>query len=183
MRWGLGIVAHETPTGPPASGAEQARAGSGAEPDPRRWRILGVTLVVGFMSLLDVTIVNVAIPSIRSGLGATSGQVQWVVSGYALAFGLTLVTGGRLGDAYGRRRLMLIGLIGFIVSSAAVGLAPGIGLVVVARLLQGAAAGFLTPQNAGLIQDLFTGPERGRRSGRSGSRSRCPPRWGRCSAG
>ncbi|HET9419650.1 MAG TPA: MFS transporter [Nocardioides sp.] len=134
-------------------------------PDPRRWRILGVALVVGFMSLLDVTIVNVAIPSIRSGLGATSGEVQWVVSGYALAFGLTLVTGGRLGDAYGRRRLMLIGLVGFVASSAAVGLAPSIGLVVVARLLQGAAAGFLTPQNAGLIQDLFTGAERGRAFG------------------
>ena len=136
-----------------------------AEPDPRRWRILGVSLVVGFMSLLDVTIVNVAIPSIRSGLGTTSAQVQWVVSGYALAFGLTLVTGGRLGDAYGRRRLMVIGLLGFIASSAAVGLAPSIGWVVVARLAQGAAAGFLTPQNAGLVQDLFSGAERGRAFG------------------
>ena len=134
-------------------------------PDPRRWRILGVTLVVGFMSLLDVTIVNVALPSIRSGLDTSAGTVQWVVSGYALAFGLTLVAGGRLGDAYGRRRLMLIGLTGFIVSSAAVGLAPNAELVVAARLLQGASAGFLTPQNSGLIQELFQGPERGRAFG------------------
>ncbi len=96
------------------------------EPDPRRWRILAVTLLVGFMSLLDVTIVNVAIPSMRAGLDTTAGTVQWVVSGYALAFGLTLVAGGRLGDAHGRRRMMLIGLTGFIVSSAAVGLAPNI---------------------------------------------------------
>ena len=81
------------------------------------------------MSLLDVTIVNVALPSIRSGLGTSAGTVQWVVSGYALAFGLTLVAGGRLGDAYGRRRLMLIGLTGFIISSAAVGLAPNVELV------------------------------------------------------
>ena len=97
------------------------------EPDPRRWRILGVSLVIGFMALLDVTIVNVAIPSIQSGLDTTPATVQWVVSGYALAFGLTLVAGGRLGDAYGRRRLMLIGLTGFIVASAAVGLAPNAG--------------------------------------------------------
>jgi EmrB/QacA subfamily drug resistance transporter len=134
-------------------------------PDPRRWRILGVTLVVGFMSLLDVTIVNVALPSIRTGLDTSAGTVQWVVSGYALAFGLTLVAGGRLGDAYGRRRLMLVGLSAFIVSSAAVGLAPSVELVVAARLLQGASAGMLTPQNSGLIQELFQGPERGRAFG------------------
>ena len=137
-------------------------------PDPRRWRILGVTLVVGFMSLLDVTIVNVALPSMRTGLDTSAGTVQWVVSGYALAFGLTLVAGGRLGDAFGRRRLMLIGLTGFIASSAAVGLAPDAGLVVAARLLQGAAAGLLTPQSSGLIQELFRGPERGRAFGMFG---------------
>lgn len=137
----------------------------GDEPDPRRWRILGVTLVVGFMALLDVTIVNVAIPSIRTGLHTSAGTVQWVVSGYALAFGLTLVTGGRLGDAYGRRTMMLVGLAGFIVASAAVGLAPSALWVIVARLVQGGAAGLLTPQNSGLIQQLFRGPERGRAFG------------------
>jgi hypothetical protein len=123
-----------------------------SDPDPRRWRILGVTLVVGFMSLLDVTIVNVALPSIQQGLGTSAATVQWIVSGYALAFGLTLVTGGRLGDAYGRRRLMLIGLTGFIVSSAAVGLAPVAWVAVAARLVQGLSAGLLTPQNSGLIR-------------------------------
>jgi len=138
------------------------------EPDPRRWRILGVTLVVGFMSLLDVTIVNVALPSIQQGLGTSASTVQWIVSGYALAFGLTLVTGGRLGDAYGRRRLMLVGLTGFIVSSAAVGLAPVAWVAVAARLAQGLSAGLLTPQNSGLIQQLFTGAERGRAFGAFG---------------
>jgi EmrB/QacA subfamily drug resistance transporter len=137
-------------------------------PDPRRWRILGVTLAVGFMSLLDVSIVNVAIPSMRESLGTTSGTIQWVVSGYALAFGLTLVAGGRLGDAYGRRQMMLIGLTGFVVSSAAVGFAPTAELVVVARLAQGATAGLLTPQNSGLIQMLFRGPERARAFGAFG---------------
>jgi EmrB/QacA subfamily drug resistance transporter len=134
-------------------------------PDPRRWRILGVSLVIGFMALLDVSIVNVAIPSMRDGLHTSAGTIQWVVSGYALAFGLTLVAGGRLGDAYGRRRLMLVGLVCFIVSSAAVGFAPNAELVVLARLLQGASAGLLTPQNSGLIQQLFRGRERGRAFG------------------
>jgi EmrB/QacA subfamily drug resistance transporter len=138
------------------------------EPDPRRWRVLAVSLVVGFMSLLDVTIVNVAVPSIRAGLDTSAATIQWVVSGYALAFGMTLVAGGRLGDAHGRRRMMTIGLIGFVVSSAAVGLAPNAASIVVARLVQGASAGLLTPQNSGLIQQLFRGPERGRAFGMFG---------------
>lgn len=135
------------------------------EPHPHRWRILGVSLVVGFMALLDVSIVNVAIPSMRTGLDTSAATVQWVVSGYALAFGLTLVAGGRLGDAYGRRRMMLIGLVCFVISSIAVGFAPTIETVIAARLLQGASAGVLTPQNSGLIQQLFRGRERARAFG------------------
>ncbi len=150
----------------PATGEDaEGRRSTAYEPDPRRWRILAVSLVVGFMSLLDVTIVNVAIPSMQSGLDTSAAAVQWVVSGYALSFGLVLVIGGRLGDAFGRRRLMLVGLTGFVVSSALVGIAPGIELVVAARLLQGISAGLLTPQNSGLIQTLFRGAERGRAFG------------------
>ncbi len=130
--------------------------------------MLAVSLVVGFMSLLDVTIVNVAVPSIRAGLETSAATIQWVVSGYALAFGMTLVAGGRLGDAYGRRRLMTIGLVGFIVSSLAVGMAPNAAAIIVARFAQGASAGLLTPQNSGLIQQLFRGPERGRAFGMFG---------------
>ena len=132
-----------------------------AAPHPHRWRILAVTLIVGFMALLDVTIVNVAIPSMQAGLDTTPQTVQWVVSGYALSFGLVLVAGGRLGDLHGRRIMLLIGLSAFIVSSAAVGLAPTAGWVVFARLVQGLAAGLLTPQSSGLIQQLFSGAERG----------------------
>ena len=73
-------------------------------PDPRRWRILAVCLLVGFMALLDVTIVNVAVPSIRAGLETSAGAVQWVVSGYALAFGMTLVAGGPSGCSASRWR-------------------------------------------------------------------------------
>lgn len=146
-------------------GQEQTSGQDADAPDPRRWRILAVSLLVGFMALLDVTIVNVAVPSMQEGLDTSASTVQWVVSGYALTFGLLLVTGGRLGDAYGRRRLMLVGLVAFVVASALVGLAPSVELVIAARLLQGAAAGLLTPQNSGLIQSLFRGEERGRAFG------------------
>jgi EmrB/QacA subfamily drug resistance transporter len=145
---------------------ESPRAEAAAsEPHPHRWRILVVSLVIGFMTWLDVTIVNVAIPSMEHGLDTRAATVQWVVSGYALALGLTLVAGGRLGDAYGRRRMMLIGLCGFVLSSAAVGFAPNVDLVIAARLAQGASAGLLTPQSSGLIQQLFRGRERARAFG------------------
>ncbi|MCK2244299.1 MULTISPECIES: MFS transporter [unclassified Crossiella] len=140
-----------------------------AEPDPRRWRALAVTLTAGFMVLLDVSIVNVALPSIQRDLAATAGGVQWVVSGYALTFGLVLVFGGRLGDALGRRRMFLIALTGFVLTSALAGAATTPELLIVARLLQGMAAGLLTPQNTGLIQELFRGPERGRAFGLFGA--------------
>jgi EmrB/QacA subfamily drug resistance transporter len=145
--------------------------GAGQEyvPDPRRWKALAVTLIAGFMTLLDVSIVNTALPSIQRDLHATIGGIQWVVSGYALTFGLVLVTGGRLGDALGRRRMFLLSLAGFVLTSALAGAASNETLLVVARLLQGVAAGMLTPQNTGLIQDLFRGSERGRAFGMFGS--------------
>jgi len=133
--------------------------------DPKRWRALAVTQIAGFMSLLDVSIVNVALPSIQRGLGASAGAVQWVVSGYALAFGLALVPAGRLGDTLGRRRMFLIALTAFVVTSALSGAAPTAELLVGARLLQGVAGGMLIPQSSGLIQELFRGAERGRAFG------------------
>jgi EmrB/QacA subfamily drug resistance transporter len=128
-----------------------------------------VTLAGGFMILLDVSIVTVAIPSIEQGLGTSASGVQWVVSGYPLMLGLALVAGGRLGDAFGRRNMYLIALSGFVATSVFAGLAPTLTLLVVARLLQGLVAGLVTPQNGGLIQDLFRGPERGRAFGLLGA--------------
>ena len=142
-----------------SSGTDASAVDRGAHPD--RWRALAVTQLAGFMSLLDVSIVNVALPSIQQGLSASVAQVQWVVSGYALTFGLVLVAGGRLGDALGRRRMFLVALTGFVLTSALCGAAPSAGLLVAARLLQGLVAGLLTPQNSGLIQVLFRGAERG----------------------
>ncbi|MFD7919983.1 MFS transporter [Streptomyces sp. NPDC059740] len=155
------MTASASAAGGPGTGGQEP----GYEPDPRRWRALWVTLVAGFMSLLDVTIVAVALPTVQHDLHATPAQVQWVVSGYALAFALALVTAGRLGDALDRRRIFLLALSGFVVFSAACGAAPDITLLVVARLAQGLAAGFMAPQNSALIQQMFRGAERGRAFG------------------
>jgi EmrB/QacA subfamily drug resistance transporter len=150
------------------SATEERQAATDADeytPDPRRWRALSVTLTAGFMSLLDVSIVAVALPSMREGLGASPAAIQWVVSGYALTFGLALVPAGRLGDAVGRRTMFLAALAGFVVCSAAAGAAQTVGMLVAARLAQGVAAGALAPQNSALIQQLFRNAERGRAFG------------------
>ncbi|MDN3027062.1 MFS transporter [Streptomyces sp. S.PB5] len=146
------------------AGAAADTAGSTA-PDPNRWQALWITLIAGFMILLDVTIVAVALPSMQRDLHATPASVQWVVSGYALTFALALVVAGRLGDALGRRRIFLLSLSAFVLCSAAVGAAPTVTLVVLARLAQGVAAGFMAPQNSALIQQLFRGSERARAFG------------------
>ncbi|GAA0926275.1 MFS transporter [Streptomyces thermoalcalitolerans] len=146
------------------------RTGDPADaPDLRRWKALWVTLTTGFMSLLDVTIVAVALPSMQRELNASAASVQWVVSGYALAFALVLVPAGRLGDAVGRRRIFLGALAGFVLCSAAAGAAPTIAWLVVARIVQGACAGCLAPQNSALIQQMFRGAERGRAFGLFGA--------------
>jgi EmrB/QacA subfamily drug resistance transporter len=137
--------------------------------DPRRWQALTVSLAGAFMVLLDVSIVNVALPSIEREFGVSAGTVQWVVSGYALAFGLALVPAGRLGDTIGRRRMFLIALSAFVLTSALTGAAQTTGWLLAARLLQGVAGGMLIPQNVGLIQDLVRGAERARAFGLLGS--------------
>lgn len=139
------------------------------KPADSRWRALAVCLVAGFMTLLDVSIVNVALPSLKTGLNASPDDLQWVLSGYALAFGLVLVPSGRLGDTHGRRALFMIGLAAFTLTSAAAGLATGPAWLVAARFAQGVASGILNPQVAGLIQQLFTGHERGRAFGLLGA--------------
>jgi EmrB/QacA subfamily drug resistance transporter len=137
--------------------------------DANRWKAMSVALVAGFMTLLDVSIVNVALPSIRADLGLSSGGLQWVLSGYALTFGLLLVPAGRFGDARGRRNVFIVGLAAFTVSSAAAGLATSALWLIVARLVQGAAAGVVNPQVSGLIQQLFRPAERGRPFGLLGA--------------
>lgn len=136
---------------------------------PQRWRALTAGLVAAFMALLDVSIVNVALPSIADELGAGPGTLSWVVSGYALAFGLLLVPAGRLGDARGRRPVFVTGLAVFMLASLACAAAPSPGALVAARLLQGFGGGLITPQTSGLIQQMFSGAERGKAFGALGA--------------
>ncbi|MBM0260455.1 MFS transporter, partial [Micromonospora sp. 4G55] len=137
--------------------------------DRRRWQALGVGLVAAFMTLLDVSIVNVAVPSMDRALHASPSDLQWVLSGYALTFGLILVPAGRFGDARGRRTAFVVGVALFTLTSALAGLATSPAWLVTARLLQGAAAGVVNPQVTGLIQQLFPGAERGRAFGLLGA--------------
>ncbi|MEU6725988.1 MFS transporter [Nonomuraea wenchangensis] len=134
-----------------------------------RGRALAVCLVAAFMTGLDVSIVNVALPSIREGLHAREDGLQWTLSGYALTFGLLLVPAGRLGDARSRRTLFMWGVVLFTLASVACGLAWNMNVLIASRLLQGMAAGMLNPQVSGLIQQMFRGHERGRAFGALGA--------------
>jgi EmrB/QacA subfamily drug resistance transporter len=140
-----------------------------ADLDPRRWAALAVCISALFITLLDVSIVNVALPSIQRGTGADPAELQWVVSGYALAFGMVPIIGGRLGDDRGRKLMLLVGIASFVVFSAMVGLAPTPGVLIAGRVLQGLAGGLLNPQVSGLVQQLFPVHERGRAFGTLGA--------------
>jgi len=137
--------------------------------DPRRWLALAVCCSALFMTLLDVSITNVALPSIGSSIDAGPALLQWVVSGYTLAFGLVPVLAGRLGDDHGRRRMFIIGTTGFVVTSALSGLSPDGGLLIASRILQGICGGLINPQVSGLVQQMFSGRDRGRAFGMIGS--------------
>lgn len=134
-------------------------------PDPRRWRVLAVLVVVLFMSLVSVSIVNVALPSIQASLNATDSELQWVLSGYALTFGVGLVSAGRAGDIFGRGPLFIAGVALFTASSIAAGFAPDPLPLNVARAFQGIGSGLLSPQAVGMIQHYFRGAERARAFG------------------
>jgi EmrB/QacA subfamily drug resistance transporter len=121
------------------------------------------------MVLLDISIVNVAIPSIRANLAANNADIQFVVAGYALAYAVLLITGGRLGDIYGRKRLFLIGMAGFVATSALCGLAQNAVMLDVSRVLQGLMAALLFPQVMSTIQVMFPPHERGRAFGMLGA--------------
>ena len=134
---------------------------SKAEADPRRWLALAVLLIANFMNLMDVTIVNVALPSLRENLGADASQIEWVIAAYVLAFALGLLPFGRLGDIVGRTHMFLVGVAAFTVASAACGLAPSIEWLIAARVLQGLAGAIMTPQVLAIATVTFPPEERG----------------------
>ncbi|MFD7157857.1 MFS transporter [Kribbella sp. NPDC059898] len=126
----------------------------------RRGLMLAVLLLGQFMALLDTSIVNVAMPAVGAGFHASGAWLQLVVGGYLVAYAMTLITGARLGDLYGRRRIYLTGAILFTLASLGCGLAPAILPLVLFRFVQGVAAAIMVPQIISLIQAHFTGPAR-----------------------
>ncbi|WP_129311982.1 MFS transporter [Streptomyces sp. L2] len=126
-------------------------------------------MTAAFMDLVDVTIVNIAIPSIQKDAGASFSQIQWITAGYALAFAAGLITGGRLGDIHGRRRLFLIGIGGFTVASALCGFAANPEMLVASRILQGAMAALMVPQVLSIVHATFPPHERGKVFGMFGA--------------
>src|ERR1700722_8863131 len=134
--------------------------GHGDGPDPRRWLTLVILLAAAFMNLLDVSIVNIAIPSIQRDLHASYADVQWDLAGYTLSYALVLITGGMLGDRYVRKRLFLIGVAGFTIMSALCGAATGPGMLIGCRVAQGAMAAIMVPQVLAVIQVIFPPRER-----------------------
>ena len=127
-------------------------------PDPRRWKALGVLGLIQFMLVLDITVVNVALPRIQDDLGFSESGLAWVVNGYVLMAGGFLLLGGRLADVLGRRRLFLLGVGIFAIASAACGAAVDPSMLVVARFLQGAGEALAAPASLGLIALLFPDP-------------------------
>lgn len=129
---------------------------------PRRWLAFAVLLAGAFLPPLDFFIVNVALPSIRQGLGATPAQIEWVISAYAATYAVFLITGGRLGDLFGRRRVFLAGMAGFGLASLICGLATSPPMLIVGRVLQGLSAAAMAPQGLASIHALFPEQERSR---------------------
>ena len=139
---------------------------SHAAPDPRRWKALAVLAVAQFMVVLDASIVNVALPSIKTALGFSESSLPWVVSAYTLMFGGFLMLGGRAADLFGRRRMFMVGLGVFSIASLAGGLATSAGWLIVARGVQGLGAAIVSPAALSIVTTTFTeGAERNKALG------------------
>jgi len=134
----------------------------------RRWLGFFAVLTAIIMNLLDSTVVNVAAPSIRTGLGASYADLQWIAAGYTLALAVGLMTGGRLGDLFGRRAMLMTGVVGFASASLGCALAPDPRMLIAARVLQGLFGAVMVPQCFGLLRDLFPPAELGKAFGALG---------------
>jgi EmrB/QacA subfamily drug resistance transporter len=133
--------------------------------DNRRWWALGAMCFALFMIMLDNTVVNVALPSIQRSLHASTASLEWTVNAYTLSFAVLLVTGGRLGDLFGRRKLFLAGVVIFAGASAAIGFSPNDTWLVAWRAVQGSGAALMMPATLSIITNAFPAAERGRAIG------------------
>ena len=131
------------------------------DPENRKWWTLGAVAFGLFMIMLDNTIVNVALPSIQSDLNIGISELEWVFNGYALTFGVLMLTGGKLADLFGRRRIFIVGLVVFTVASLFCGLATSAGWLIGARVLQGAGSALMNPATLSIITATFPPRQRG----------------------
>ena len=138
-------------------------------PDPNRWPALIVLLTGAFLPAFDFFVVNVALPAMHTELGARPQDLELVVAGYGLAFAILLITGGRLGDLYGRKKLFIIGMVGFTIASALCGLATSPAVLIASRVLQGLTAALMNPQVLAIIRVTFPEGERARAIGYFGT--------------
>ncbi len=134
--------------------------GPDAAPDPRRWIALFTLLLAGFMNMVDVTIVNVALPELQRDMGASSSQIEWVIAAYVIAFALGLLPLGRLGDIVGRRNMFIGGVCAFTVASVLCGVATSVEFLIIARFVQGLSGAVMMPQVLAIMQNLFPPEER-----------------------
>ena len=153
---------------PPAS-IKSSSALEEEAPDPKRWAGLAILLTGAFLPAFDFFVVNVALPAMHTELGARPADLELVVAGYGLAFAILLITGGRLGDLYGRKRLFIVGMAGFTVASALCGLATSPAVLIAARVLQGLTAALMNPQVLAIIRVTFPATERARAIGYFGT--------------
>lgn len=123
--------------------------------NPRRWAAFVVTLSATFMDLVDTTVINVALPSLRRELHASSTQLEWSIAGYVLAFASGMITASRLGDRFGRLRVFQLGLLAFTITSALTGLAVDPEMLIAARIAQGASAALMVPQVLAMLRVEF----------------------------
>jgi EmrB/QacA subfamily drug resistance transporter len=154
---------HATANG--AAAGRRRRPRLGITEQNRRWWTLGAMCFALFMIMLDNTVVNVALPSIQRGLHATTSSLEWTVNAYTLTFAVTLVTGGRLGDIFGRRRMFLVGVVVFGAASFVIGLSQSDTWLVAFRAVQGIGSGFMMPATLSIITNTFDAHERGRAIG------------------
>lgn len=147
-----------TASASPKLSAQEHAAGFSSK---KRTVALTIVALAFVMDLLDSTIVNIAIPSIRTNLGASYSAIQWIVAGYSLAFALLLVTGGRMGDVFGYKKLFMIGVGGFTIASLISGIAPNTATLIVSRIVQGSMAALMVPQVMSLMQVMYRPEERG----------------------
>src|SRR6266446_5123574 len=137
-----------------------------SDSDRRKWLVLAVVGAAFFMTILDVAIVNVAIPSIQKDLHIAESTVQWVVTAYAITFGGFLLLGGRMADLLGRRRIFIVGLVLFTLASLACGLASSAGVLIASRAAQGVGAAIISPAALSIVTTTFSeGAERNKALG------------------